>query len=133
MSVGRRLFLRGMAMAPAVAKMMAPAVTNAALHSGAGVGPNLPYSGAEVAPSIAGDSSVEITSFAEWLKLGGEEALRREAQQVRGFDADLLSMRLPMATLVRMQRARNEKTIYEQHKKAIERRLMSGAFKWWFH
>ena len=60
-----------------------------------------------IGPPSEGTGPAKFTSFTDWLTRFGREQLREQAREIGGFDADLIEMRLPLATKVRMQRDRN--------------------------
>jgi hypothetical protein len=63
------------------------------------------------------DGPLKFTNFAKWLAVHGLDQIRDEARYLSGMDPDLLEMRLPFATKVRMQRTRNVERITQQYKR----------------
>ncbi len=81
---------------------------------------------------IGGDSPVKFTDFAAWLKTVGRDSIAAEAHGRGGMDPDLIEMRLPLATKMRMQRQRNYERILEERKNWFERTLRrDGVLNWW--
>ncbi len=136
MSIARRLFLRGIAAAPVLAKATSELVPMANMGLGLECKGISPLSG--MGASAAGINAYrdaggnKITSYAQWLFEGGEAEIRKRAGPVQTLDADLMGMRLPLPTLVRMQRDRNLVRIREELRQTIELRLKAGPFTWWF-
>ncbi len=72
--------------------------------------------------------SLKFTSFGDWLKRIGYDALKGEARLISGFDGDIIDMHLPMTTKCRMQRARNYARLLEGRKHWFSERLGAQGF-----
>ncbi len=80
----------------------------------------------------ASDGPLKFTSFADWFKRFGCNRAKNEANQISGFDGDIIDMHLPMVTKIRMQRARNYTRILERQKHQFSNELSTkGWFTWW--
>lgn len=97
-TISRRAILKGIAATP----LGAHAAAEQAKMSAAGLAMGITPAG-----TVAGREGQSFLNFASWLKAGGDDAIQREADQVWRLDPDLVEMRLPMQTKVRMQRKRN--------------------------
>ena len=74
----------------------------------------------------------KYSNFNGWLKSVGREAIKKEARWIQGFDADLIDMHLPLATKVRMQRARNCQRVLDERQQWFAKKLnLNGFVKWW--
>ena len=79
----------------------------------------------------SGNCGITISSVAEFMRLIGTERAAREAMCFTGYDPDILEMRLPSVTKVRMQRARNYVRALDEQRADAGRRLLNGSFQWW--
>ena len=124
--IARRSFLKGVAASPVAGHAMAQHLIEQTQLMALGNG----Y-GAEVAsPSAA--KPERFLSFANWLKAVGEDEIRREARNIHSVDADIIEMRLPLATKARMQRARNYKRLMEEKRSWFDRLLTrDGKVEYW--
>jgi hypothetical protein len=126
-ALARRGFLRLVAAAPAAAgalglqtKLAAHGMTNLAAGSMAGVAIQSP-----TAP-------MKFTSFGDWWTKFGEVAVKKETKHVAGLDADLLDMRLPLTTKVRIQRTRNyERAVEDRRQWFADRLSLNSVVDWW--
>ena len=102
-SLTRRTILRGMAAAPIGGHIAIEQAKMGLMRGGlfgAGISDN-------VAPESVGGES-KFINFTSWLAGGGEKKIRRSAEDINGFDADIIEMHSPSLTAkVRMQRKRN--------------------------
>lgn len=122
--VARRGFLRGLAAAPLGAHVAAEQAKAAMLGAASG---SVGMAGAPVAAA----APMKLTSFASWLKLA-EGPLRRDAKRFQGFDADILEMRLPLVTKMRMQSERNYQRMLAEKREWFDSRLsLKGFVEWW--
>ncbi len=133
--LARRGFLKALGVAPAASAAFVHAVKESALTGRLGNAVS-GYTGGDVsAKSLAGASinkPVKYTSVAEWWEKFGEAELGRPQRHVSGFDPDLIEMRLPMATKVRIQRQRNYEYAKAEQWANMERRLsLNGFIEWW--
>ena len=123
--IGRRSFLKGAAAAPAVASAVAQ-------HTAAQA-QNLALGGGQggVAQPFA-NRPTNFVSFIKWFQDVGEAAIRAEARVFQTVDADIIEMRLPLATKVRMQRARNYKRLLAERRTWFDRTLnREGKVEYW--
>ena len=103
-SLTRRTILRGMAAAP-IGGHIAIEQAKMGLMQGGLFGAGI---AGDVAAEVGGANESKFTTFASWLAGGGEKEMRRNAQDIHGFDADIIEMQSPSLTAkVRMQRKRN--------------------------
>jgi hypothetical protein len=130
-SLGRRGVLKAMAAAPVAGKAIAETMLG---EAGRYVTlPGLKKGGAILGgQSPQGDGQVKrFRSFASWWEAFGKDRLEETAQHM-GWDADILGLRLPLATLTRMQRERNrikaKETLYRQFMYTFVRR---GSVEEW--
>lgn len=133
---GRRQILKGIAAAPLAAPAAAEAMKLQLMVPGASVLGGLSQGkGNYVDVASHGTEHtgpIKFWDFASWLKRYGERQILGEARAVHGLDPDIIEMRLPLATKVRMQRGRNYERLLA-HKKdwfdlAIQER---GFMEWW--
>ncbi len=83
-------------------------------------------------PEPARETPMKFTSFGDWFKRFGHDALKREAHRIEGFDGDIIDMHLPMVTKIRMQRARNYARRLTGRKQWFSERLSAnGVVSWW--
>lgn len=131
MALGRRGFLQSLAAAPLGAHAAMQQAKVALLSGGAagllsGAGGDVPM------PSgVASGGPLRFTNFASWFeKFGGR--LREQAKHVGGLDPDLIEMRLPLVTKVRMQRERNFEALKNDQRRRFDEILsVKGFFEWW--
>ena len=102
-SLTRRTILRSMAAAPIGGHIAIEQAKMGLMRGG--------LFGAGISSDSAGDggpNESKFTNFASWLTGGGEKEIRRNAEDINGFDADIIEMRSPsLSAKVRMQRKRN--------------------------
>ena len=124
MQVTRRTVLRGMAAAPIGGRIAAEQAKARLLTGGlAGAG----IASAEYAEE--GDRARKFMNFVSWFKAGGENEMRRRAEFIDGFDADIIEMRSPSLTAkVRMQRERNFVRIIREKQSFFKRTLARQGF-----
>jgi hypothetical protein len=129
----RRSFLRGLAAAPLGAQVAAQEVAmRAAGISGIGMAQagNL-SSGADV--PVSENSAQRITSFAEWLKIGGLKQIKRNVQSVQILDPDIVCLgSVSLCAKIQMQRDRNLKRELADREDWFSNRLKQNGFvAWW--
>lgn len=79
-----------------------------------------------------GDEAQKFTSFESWMKLFGKDYINQRSRYIDGFDADIISLHCPIATKVRMQRARNYDRLLEERKRWFKNSLnFNGVVQWW--
>ena len=124
MEVTRRSILRGMAVAPIGGRIAAEQVKTRLLTGGlAGAG----IASSEYAEEA--DKARKFPSFVSWFKAGGENEMRRRAEFIDGFDADIIEMRSPSLTAkVRMQHERNYARIIREKQSFFKRELARHGF-----
>lgn len=126
--ITRRSALRAIGLSAPAANMIAGKMTRDMMSNPgiANIGsPNPEPAAQESAP-------MTFTSFSDWFREVGEGAIKEEAQHISGFDADICEMYLPLATKVRMQRARNVKRILAKRQNWFARALQSRkVVTWW--
>lgn len=84
----------------------------------------------ETAPQ--GNEPARFTSFRSWFSQIGREKIKRLAKNIIGFDADLIEMRLPLTTKVRIQRRRNYERLLAEKKNWFAEHLgRRGFVQWW--
>lgn len=104
MSLTRRSVLKGLAAAPVAvhtaANQAAAQLAGVSISglSAVGAGEPMPEDRAR---------QVVFRKFEDWLRNHGEKSIRDQADIVEALDADLSILRLPITTLIRMQRRRN--------------------------
>lgn len=116
-------------MAPAVAPFVAQDMQNRALgFKGLGV------NNKGTSPSGALESEgKQFLNWGEWFSAGGKRELQETANNIDGFDPDLIAMSLPLVTKVRWQRERNYKRALAERKGWFERALKrNGHVHDWF-
>lgn len=119
--LSRRLALRTIGMAVPAAIAVAETADLTKLTNGQ------PYEG-ECAPS----SGTKFASFADWFSKHGRARLKLEAWGTPCFDADIIDMRLPLVTKVRLQRARNYSRLLERRKSLIAKEIgVHGFYECW--
>lgn len=131
MNVSRRAFLRQAAVTPIAGAVVA----KQALMPGAG-GLNGILAGSGmggISPPTAGSPTpTSFTSFAKWFSNFGDEAAKNEAQYVNGFDPEIIELRLPLQTKVRMQRKRNYIRVCKEKKSWFTNTVKrEGKVDWW--
>lgn len=125
--IGRRGFLQALGIAPAAARVMAEEAKLQMLGGGVG-GVGLANRPQAVPPSAMPE---RLTTFADYIGRA-ERGLREQAREIRGFDPDIVEMRLPLTTKVRMQRERNYRRIVESQKGWFARQVERlGFVQWW--
>ena len=73
-----------------------------------------------------------FTDFTSWLTYRGRESLEEQASNVKSFDPDIWSFRLPLATKYRFQRERNYARLLESKERWFKRCLGERGFvSWW--
>jgi hypothetical protein len=83
-------------------------------------------------PTSATQEPRKFADFGSWFKQIGEKQARRGAHHVSGFDADIIEMRLPLATKVRMQRERNYQREIKEHREWFADTIsLKGFVEWW--
>ncbi len=124
MNVSKRSFLKLFAAAPVALADQTKMLGMAAHPAVSGA------RGGEVA--APGRNMVTFTDYTEWFKKFGDAQARKQAEYFHGFDADLIDMRWPIATKVRVQRERNYDRIVEERKASLLGKLArEGSFSWW--
>lgn len=125
---GRRAILRALAASPISAHAVAEQIKSQATgiaFTGVGVGRS------EGIPASISEP-MQFSDFASWFARCGDKAVRREANYVSALDPDLVEMRLPLATKVRMQRQRNYRRVLDERKEWFNETLsVSGIVSWW--
>jgi len=128
--MARRGFLKALGAAPVGAQMAAQDLS----YRMAGVGKiggalgNIMSAG----PLAGASSQVTFQNFASWFREFGAVAIRRESREVTSLDADIVTMHLPLATKVRMQRERNYQWLLENKRDWFGRELKNhGKVDWW--
>ena len=129
MSLNRRSILKALGMAPAAVHVAAEQAKAAMLTGG--LGHRDVFVQKVQSAALAPDNALTFTSFAKWFREFGLDRAREEAEHVAGLDPDIIDMRLPMTTKVRMQRDRQ----YVRAKRRLERDFASrvaryGEFRW---
>ena len=125
-ALARRGFLKALGIAPGAAAAVGARLQQTMMGLDDVTGP---MSGA-VAPMA--DAPNQYLSVAQWWENCGEQAARERSQHVHSLDADLVEMRIPMATKARMQRARNYDRAKGDLLRDVARRLsLHGVIKWW--
>ena len=130
----RRAFLRTAAVAPVAAPAAVHGIAQQAQLGMAGVsalGVGV-YRGESGQDAVSSRSGMRLTSFAEWLKAGGDKECRQAAQEVRHIDPDILSMKLPLCTKFQWQRKRNYERALEGQRNWFERVLEEQGFVNWY-
>lgn len=130
----RRAFLKAAAIAPLGAQVAGQEFAlRCAGVTGIGGASTLGGMASEVPLPSSGYEPLRLTSFAEWLKTGGNlQRIKREAQNVNSIDPDILTLRLPLCTKIQWQRERNEKRLLEDQEESFLRRLARhGHVEWW--
>ena len=121
--LSRRLALRSIAMAVPAAIVVAETtdlakLTNETSHSGDS--------------ACALNAGTKFSSFADWLSKYGHASMKLEARATPCFDADIIDMRLPLVTKVRLQRTRNYSRLLERRKSAIAKEIgLNGFYECW--
>lgn len=127
-ALSRRSILKALGLAPAAAGMMAQglqAQASTAMLS------NVVRAGCGSAPQ-PGSGNKEFFNFMDWWRSYGEKDARRSARQFAGFDAEIMCLKLPLATKVRMQTERNYRRIKaERQADFLETVMAKGKFTWW--
>jgi hypothetical protein len=128
-SLGRRGFLKAMAAAPVAGRAIAETMLG---EAGRYVTlPGLKKIGGIIPGSPDGTRVQTFRNFASWWQAFGKDRLEETAQHM-GWDADILALRLPLATLTRMQRERNrikaKEALYRQFMYTFVRR---GSVEEW--
>lgn len=122
----RRSFLRGMAVAPISGQMALRQVASKVLGSGI-VGAGLDIA----APTAAANGPLKFTNFLTYA-LKREKDWRRQAKNTTAMDPDLLSMHLPLTTLLRIQERRNYARIKADEEFSFASVLkQDGHFSFW--
>ncbi len=132
-SLARRGFLKALGIAPAAGAAFVHAVKAQGVTGGldrfAGFG-NSKLSGEIVAATAI--KPIKYTSVAEWWEKFGEAEMGRQSRHVSCFDPDLIEMRIPLATKVRIQRQRDYDRSKAERWADMERRLsLHGFIEWW--
>lgn len=126
--LGRRFFLRGLAAAPAAAKVVADQMTAAGIS---GIGVSGQMGGGIVGPPSSNQGPTKFTDLMSWFKVA-EPMFREQAKYVQALDPDIVLMRLPLPTKVRMQQGRNYERIVAGQRKEFTKRIGKfGFFEWW--
>lgn len=111
------------------------AATAADLHRTMEMGKiaQLPQSSGGCEAATPGRATItKFTDFSKYLKEYGDRALRGEARNIQGMDADLIEMRLPLATKVRMQIERNYRRLIADKKSWFAEAVAKKGFvEWW--
>lgn len=128
--ISRRSILRGLAAVPFAGEAVARAAKTASLAAA----PLLSSAAVEVAGSAPQPyGNTTFASLADWLSGGGEQEIRDRARNNTEYDHDLLSLRLPMPTIARMQYQRNLKREREKMCRSMLAMLAkNGKIEWWF-
>lgn len=128
--MNRRRILGGLLGAPFGARVAAEQAKASALGL---AGPAGLSTGNNLSEAISsGGRSVSIGGIADFMRYFGEPRARHEARMFRGFDADILEMRLPTVTKRRMQYDRDYARALEEMRQEGLTRLLKGPFEWWF-
>lgn len=112
--MNRRQALKALASIPVSAPVLAHTITTQAHLPVAGVAGNA-VSGS-IRSGLSAPKPKIFTSFSDWLIGAGLKQLREEAKYIRQIDADIISMRLPLATKHRMQQRRNLNRLIEDRR-----------------
>lgn len=112
--MNRRSILKAIGIAPAAASALAHQVNAGAVSALTAEGSSIPRSGGIAAGSI-GNASLKFKDVASWWSEIGDKDARDNARYVSQIDPDIIDMRLPSATKVRLQRERN----YERRKQSM--------------
>ena len=120
----RRTILRGMAVAPIGGRIAAEHVKMRLMTGGLlGAGIACPE------PVEEADKARKFLSFISWFKQGGENDLRKRAEYIDGFDADIIEMQsMSLTTKVRVQRQRNYERIVLEKQSYFKRTLARHGF-----
>ena len=127
--ITRRNILKGMAAAPIGGHIVVEQAKMRLLTGG--------LTGAAISgqPEVATESGYKrFSDFMSWFRGGGEKEMRDEANNIDGFDPDLIEMHSPsLATKVRMQRKRNYERLLKKKKSWVEEQITkNGHVKDWF-
>jgi hypothetical protein len=135
-NIGRRGLLKLFGMAPAL-----PFAAKAAEMEAAGIGPLGQalgghigsYAGGSPQAAINGDGPMKFTTFADFFRAAGaRRRLMQQAQDSRALDPDLVAMRLPLTTKLRMQSERNYRRLVRIEEEEFDRRMsLHGFVEWW--
>ncbi len=123
MKFDRRSILKAIGMVPAAAHVAAERVKIGLMRD---VGTFSIGGHGSLAPVEQGEGT--FFSFKEWFDAFGHDRAWGRSREVSGLDADLIEMRLPLATKVRMQQARQYDRIVENERRRVEKRLLRGPF-----
>lgn len=131
MKLARRGMLQALAAFPLGARVAAEQVKTSLLTNAGAAG----LIGGTAVPhptSTGALQPMKFVSFPDWLKQIGERQIREQARHIVGFDADLIAMRLPLATKVRIQTERNYERQLASRREWFERRVsIAGFFEEW--
>lgn len=132
-SLGRRGILKGLALSPLGAAAAAEQAKIGLMTGGTPVvASGRGLMGVSENTSAAAQAPLRFLNFASWFKDVGHKQIAKSAQRIDGIDPDILEMRLPMPTKVRMQRRRNFDRIVEDRKDWFSRIVSrDGAVSWW--
>lgn len=129
MKLTRRAVLRALGVSPMAAPVLAQQLSTMAA-SGAGL---LGNDGSDQGCAAVAEQPPRIfRSVTAWWKAFGEDEIRRQTRYVTQFDADIISLHLPLQTKVAFHRRRNfERQKAERFRDMAERLTRDGQIKWW--
>ena len=120
--LGRREFLGAVAVAPLTGGAL---VTDMQRKVGlTGIVPGMSGASGAVA---SGSGQLRFSNFLKFAR-HQEPQWRQESSYINCLDPDLASMHLPLATLFRMQKARNYERIKADRKTWFERQMEAAGF-----
>ena len=129
--ITRRSFLRSAAAAPIVAPVLGHAALEQVKAQGMVTGASGLVSRGGETPcdttcNQVGGSDKSFSKFASWFKAYGQDEIRDELRHFSGFDPDIMEMRLPLVTKMRMQQKREFRRRKVEQKRKFAKALLQG-------